>query len=401
MNKAPLSGIRVLDMTWAMAGPYAALQLALLGAEVIKVETMSNLDGMRRGIYALDGDIEQGPTFNSLNMNKLGLRLNLKTADGLAAFKQLAKIADVVVENFRPGVLDRMGLGYGVLKQHNPTIIVASSSAFGAEGPESRRPGYASVFNAVAGLGHLTGYADGPPTEMRDSIDLRVGTSLAYSILAAIFHRQKTGRGQRIDLSSVEAIASLVGHTIVGYTTTGKIAQRQGTADDILAPHGTYPCAGLDQWVTIAVATDEEFVALSQTIGKSQLADNPRFTSAHRRKSAASELNKMISDWTRTRSPAEVTTKLQEVGVAAMAVLSNKDVAEDPHLRARGVFTTVKHPRLGDRTVQNLAWRTTGPEHTIGGPGPLLGQHNDYLLGALLAMNKGQLEAMAASGAFE
>ncbi len=158
----------MLDLTWALAGPYGSLHLALLGAEVIKVETITALDAMRRGIYALSADHERSPTFNSINLNKLGLWLNLKHSEGLALFKELASISDVVVENFRPGVLQRMGLGYDILRELNPTIIVASSSAFGATGPESRRPGYASIFNAVSGLGHLTGYADGPPTEMRD-----------------------------------------------------------------------------------------------------------------------------------------------------------------------------------------------------------------------------------------
>ena len=406
---APLAGVRVLDLTWALAGPYGSLHLALLGAEVIKVETSTALDAMRRGIYALSADHERSPTFNSINLNKLGLRLNLKHSEGLALFKELASISDVVVENFRPGVLQRMGLGYDILRELNPTIIVASSSAFGATGPESRRPGYASIFNAVSGLGHLTGYADGPPTEMRDSIDLRVGSSLAYAVLTALFHRRRTGQGQRIDLSSVEAIVSLVGHTVVGYGMTGEASRRQGNADSVMAPHGIYRCQDdasdgprhADTWVSIAVDGDAEFKALCRAIGASEMAAEPRYGDAALRKRHEHELDDKVRDWTAQRTPREVTKTLQGVGVAAFPVMSTKDLVHDPHTKARGTWRTVTHPTVGRQTVQGLAWKSSDGMEQAMRHGPLLGQDNDYILGEVLGVPREKIQRMTDDGVFQ
>ena len=400
-GRPPLAGVRVLDLTWAMAGPFGTLHLALLGAEVIKIETITPLDATRRGIYALSAGPESSPAFNSLNLSKLGLRLNLKHPEGLRLFMGLAAVSDVLVENFRPGVLERMGLSYETLRRHNPTIIVASSSAFGAKGPESRGPGYAGIFSAVSGLGHLTGYEDGPPTEIRESIDLRVGTSLAYAVLVALYHRQRTGQGQCIDLSSVEAIVSRVGHTIVSYMMTGQVAQRRGNADDVMAPHGVYPSLGSDAWLTIAVGSDGEFEALCHAIGRAEMVGDPHFVTAEQRRLHADELDTQLHAWTRQRTPQEATTLLQAAGVAAMPVLSNKDLLEDPHTNARGVWRQVTHPTLGKQTVQGLPWKSSGPSAPVERPGPLLGQHNGYVLGEVLGIPTHEIERMAEGGVFQ
>ncbi len=399
-SRPPLAGTRVLDLTWAMAGPYCTLLLGLLGADVIKVETARSLDGMRRGIYVVSEGVDASPTFNSLNLNKQGLRLNLKHPDGLAAFKELASVSDALVENFRPGVLDRMGIGYDTLFDYNPTIVVASSSAFGAQGPESRGAGYASIFNAMSSLGHLTGYIDGPPTELRDSIDLRVGTALAFAVLTALHHRQRTGEGQFIDNSSMEAVTSLVGHTVVGHELSGEAAQRQGNADDLMAPHGVYLCAGDDEWVSIAVGSDDEYQALCQTIGRPELATDPRLADGFLRKRNSALIDAAICAWTAQLGPTEVVEELQAAGVAAGPVLSNQAIVSDPHTIARETWREVDHPALGKRRVQRLPWKTSAAWQEVRGPAPLLGQHNDDILGGLLGIPHRSLRSMAEDGVF-
>ena len=400
---APLTGVRVLDLTWAMAGPFCTLQLGMMGAQVIKIETGANLDGMRRGgLYQLTpDDNESSPTFNSLNLNKLSLRLNLKDPAGLAVFHSLAAVSDVVVENFRPGVLERMGLGYSRLAKSNPTIVVASSSAFGSKGPESHGAGYASIFNAMSSLGHLTGYEDGPPAELRDSIDLRAGNALAFAVLGALHHRRRTGQGQYVDVSSVEAIIALVGHTVVEHLMTGSVPARQGNADDVMAPHGVYPCLGEDEWISIAVASDDEFRALCHVMERHDLAGDPAFADAFARRRQGDRLDAEIGAWTRSWTARKAADALQTAGVAAAPVMSNKATTEDPHPRARGLWTEVTHPRLGRQTVQGLPWRTSSPWSQIERPGPLLGQHNPFILHDMLGLPPEEIERMAETGVFD
>ncbi|MSQ25455.1 MAG: CoA transferase [Dehalococcoidia bacterium] len=395
----PLAGIRVLDLTWALAGPYATLQLALLGADVIKVESASAPETTRRGAYAKSPDPESSPTFNSLNLNKRGLRLNLKHPDGLAAALALVRISDIIVENFRAGVLERMGLGYARLRQENPTIIVMSASSFGARGPQSAYPGYASVFNALSGLGNLSGYTDGPPVELRDSIDLRVGTAMVSACLAALFHRRRTGEGQAIDLAAVEAIAVLAGHRVPAFQLSGEEPHRQGNRDQAMAPHGIYRCIGKDAWVSIAVAGDGEFAALCRAIGQPSLAHDPRFAGVAGRLQHAAALDGIAGAWTRERTPAEAMHTLQAAGVAAVQVFSNKELFEDPHLRERGVWHAVEHPHLGQQWVQGLAWRATGVPDAPVRPSPLLGQHTGEVLQGLLGFSQEQAVQMQQAGA--
>ena len=397
---APLNGIRVLDFTWNLAGPYCSLQLALLGAEVIKVETATNLDGMRRGQYAIDLDPDASPTFNSVNLNKLGLRLNLKQAGGVETIESLAAVSDVLVENFRTGVLDRMGIGYEALRRHNPTIIVASSSAFGGSGPESSYPGYASVFNASGGLGSLTGYEDGPPVELRDSIDLRVGAALTYAVLCALWHRERTGEGQYIDLSSVEAIAALAGASVFEHLMTGVVPTRVGNRDARRAPHGLYRCRG-DDWIAISVGSDTEFRALCGVMGRPGVARAPRFADGYRRLRHAAELDGVVEAWTRRWAVVPLTESLQRAGVAAYPAASGEMLLNDAHLRARGAWREVEHPRMGRRTVQGLAWQSSPDGTPDQRPAPLLGEHNDYILGGVLGLPGDAIGALAEAGAFE
>lgn len=221
-----LAGIRVLDFSWAMAGPYATELLAFLGAEVIKVETAKRPDVTRQAPNPMTKrayDFDPPPYFIGKNLNKLGVRIDLSTPRGVDLAKRLVKISDVVVENFRPGVMNKLGLGFETLRDVKPDIIMLSTSTGGSKGPESTYAGYAPLFNAVAGLGELTGYRDGPPTEVRLTTDGVSALFNAYAVVAALFHRHKTGEGQYIDESSEEAVACTISDSFMDYTMNGAV----------------------------------------------------------------------------------------------------------------------------------------------------------------------------------
>ena len=247
MNRLPLEGIRIIDLTMHWAGPYATGLLALMGAQVIKIESNKRVDGartysltLRRAFEGLD----QSPVFNELNANKLDITLDLTQPRAVELVKELVKISDVLAENFRPGVVDRMGLSYKVLQEIKPDIIMLSSSARGGTGPERLYSGYAPCFAGLSGLANITGYADGDPYPQAGRIDLISAVTSAFAILAALNCRQRTGKGQYIDLSSSESISVLIGDVLMDYTMNGRVQQRCGNRDDIMAPHNCYRCKG-------------------------------------------------------------------------------------------------------------------------------------------------------------
>ena len=395
--KPALWGVRVLDFTNLLAGPFPSLLLALLGAEVIKIESRAQLDAARRPPYAYD-DPDYSPVFNAINLNKLSVQLNLKQPQALRMVETLVSISDAVVENMRPGVMERVGLGYARLSRINPTLVYASISGAGSAGPESGYPGYAPAFNALSGLGHLTGHPDGPPAELHDSIDCRVGSTAAFALLGGLFHRLRTGRGQHIDLSSREAIIMSTGEALLDYDMNGRIAGRQGNRSGEMAPHGCYRCQGDDQWVTIAVADDGEWQALCLAAGHPEWARDPRFASASLRHDNRDALDRTIQEWTQDHTAEQVARSLQSAGVAAEASMGRLDLEEDGHLKARGFWQDVTHPVMGDQKVQGPPWRFSETPAGVNSPGPLLGQHNRYVVQELLGNPERDLENWVREG---
>ncbi|PKB67772.1 MAG: hypothetical protein BZY81_03845 [SAR202 cluster bacterium Io17-Chloro-G4] len=395
-NRTALSGVRVLDLTNLLAGPFPSLLLALLGAEVIKIESEAQLDAARRPPYAYD-DPDASPVFNTINLNKLSVQLNLKEPEAIRLVHGLVSISDAVVENMRPGVMDRLGLGYQQLGKINPTLVFASITGAGGTGPESSYPGYAPAFNALSGLGHLTGYPDGPPGELHDSIDCRVGATAAFAILSGLFHRLRTGEGQFIDLSSRESIAMFTGEALMDFSMNGNGAGngttsiRRGNRSPGMAPHGCYPCKGQDAWVTIAVSDDTEWQAFCGAIGHPEWISEPEFRDSSLRQKNQETLDLLIGDWTQTKSPNEATKLLQSAGVAAAPSMTRPDLANDPHLIARGAWQRLEHPVLGRQTVQGPPWILSETPASIHSPSPLLGQHNEYVLQGLLGASKAEL----------
>ena len=391
----PLEGIRIADFTWAWAGPQGSLLLGMLGAEVIKIESRARLDHSRVHSLtggSLQGNIDESPVFNELNLGKRSVTLNLKKPQGRELVKQLVAESDVVLQNMRPGVLDRMGLGYEDLCKGKPNLIMLSSSAVGATGPEGNYAGYAPTFACLSGITSISGHPDLPPISLSGSVDLRVGTASAFAVLAALQHREHSGEGQNIDLSSTEVMSAMMGHAFLDHQLCGEIPERMGNRDELMAPHGCYGCREPGERVTIAVGSESEWAALVELVGDETLA-GPSFTTASARKQNEDALDQRLEAWTLTRSAADLVETLQKQGIAAALVQSGASLSLDPHVRARQVFVPIVHPLLGERQSVRPPWRMQGAE--ISEPAPLLGQHNAYVLGEILGLDTSEIERLS------
>lgn len=401
MQRPPLEGIRIADFTWAWAGPYGTMLLAFLGAEVIKIESTKRPDHSRmRSLAAGPSTLgpDQAPIFNDINLNKLSITLDLSQPKAVELAKRVVKVSDVVAENFRPGVMDRLGLGYSTLKEVKPDIIMLSSSAVGGIGPERNYVGYAPTFAALGGLAHLTGYPDGPPIPLMGSSDLRSATTTAFAILVAIYCRAQTGEGQHIDLSSRETISVLIGESILDYTMNRRVPFRQGNRDEIMAPHNCYPCRGDNKWLSIAVATEEEWQALCQAMGNPPWTEEERFSDGYRRWQDQEELDRLIGEWTINYTHWELMERLQKAGVAAVPSFSGEELFQDPHLKERRFSTVVEHPRIGKRVVVAAPWKLSSTPARVPRYAPLLGEHNEYVFGQLLGMSQEEITRLEREG---
>lgn len=401
MTRRPLQGVRIADFTWAWAGPYGTMLLAFMGAEVVKIESSKRPDHSRMRSLAAGpsfGGPNHAPIFNDLNLNKMSITLDLSQPQAVELAKRVVSISDVVAENFRPGVMDKLGLGYEVLRQVKPDIIMLSSSAVGGIGPQRHYVGYAPTFAALGGLAYLTGFPDGLPIPQMGSTDLRSATTTAFAILVALYHRAITGKGQYIDLSSTETVAVLIGEALLEYTMNGRLPTRDGNRDPIMAPHNVYPCREKNSWVSIAVATEEEWQSLCHVMGDPSWAADERFSDTYRRWRNQEELDRLIGEWTINYSPTEVMAKLQEAGVAAVPSFGGKDLFQDPHLKERGFAKKVEHPAIGKRLVINVPWKFSATPAEVSGYGPLLGEHNDYIFGELLGMPNAEIVKLKEQG---
>jgi crotonobetainyl-CoA:carnitine CoA-transferase CaiB-like acyl-CoA transferase len=386
--RLPLAGVRVADFSWVWAGPFCALHLAHLGAEVIKIESQTHLDLARRLPFYPKGmkpGVNRCVLFNQWGQGKKSLLLNLTTSKGIAIAKELISKSDVVLENFATGVMDDLGLGYEELKNIKPDLIMASISGYGHTGPQRNYMAYGPAVAPLTGLSSLTGYEGGPPQEVGMAYgDPTSGIHAAVAICAALAARRRTGHGQHIDVSLWEAVAALMPEGWMDYAMNGTQPPRQGNRDPWMAPHNCFRCLGEDEWVTIACGTEAEWQALCQAIGQPRLADDARFRTAQARKAHEDALEQMLTAWTATREKWEVTRTLQAVGVAAFPSMTGKDLVDDSHLDARGFFVHLPHPEVGVRTHMGTPWLLTHAPNGVRFPAPLLGQHTDEVMRGLL-----------------
>jgi crotonobetainyl-CoA:carnitine CoA-transferase CaiB-like acyl-CoA transferase len=394
-TRLPLEGVRVADFSWVWAGPFCAMHLAHLGAEVIKIESHVHLDLARRLPYyptGMEPGVNRCALFNQWGQGKKSLLLNLSTAQGIAIAKELIMKSDVVLQNFATGVMDDLGLGYDELKKLKPDIIMASISGYGHTGPQRNYMAYGPAIPPLAGLSSLTGYEGGPPQEVGMAYgDPTSGIHAAVGICAALAARQRTGRGQHIEVSLWESVAALMSEGWMEYAMNGAQPPRRGNHDPWMAPHNCFRCTGEDEWVTIACGTEEEWQALCRAIGQPQLATDARFGSASARKAHEAALDQILTAWTSTREKWEITRTLQAVGVAAFPSMSGKDLVEDPHLNQRGFFERLAHPEVGVRMHMGTPWRFTNTPNGVRAPAPLLGQDTEQVMQDVLGYSTQQI----------
>jgi len=337
-NHAILHNIRILDFTRVLAGPYATRILADFGAEVIKVQPLmpEAEDEFSRGYY------------NTWNRNKLGITLNLNKPQGVTLVRRLIGVSDAVVENFTPRVMANWGLDYPSLKKIKPDIIMLSMSTMGNTGAWRDYAGFGPTVQAFSGITYLTSFPGKPPIGLGYSYaDHVAGLVAALALLGAMEYRQRTGEGQYIDLSQVEAMSSLLGSAILDYTVSGRQVEPLGNSSLQVAPHGVYRCRGDDRWCAIAVFSDEEWQGFCRALGNPPWTGDERFATLPGRLENADELDRLVEAWTREHTAEEVMTWLQEQGVVAGVVQAASDLTSDPQLRARGFFIELDHPELG------------------------------------------------------
>lgn len=382
----PLAGVRIIDLTLAIAGPTATSILSDLGAEVLRVEN----------INARANELQRGRSAGThqLNRGKKSVVLNLATPKARDVFLRLVRISDVVIENFSPRVMPKFGLTYDVLAAAEPRIIMISMPAFGSTGPYAQRTGYGPGTNGMSGLSHLTGFADGPPTKPGSIMgDFNAAFLSAYACMAALHARGETGKGRHIELAMREGETLLIGEYLVDATMNERSPMRQGNRHPSKAPHNVYPCAGDDAWVTIAVSDDAEWGRLRAALGDPEWARAERLSTVAERWIHQAEIDEHLSTWTRERTPYAALHALQGACVTSGAVLNARDLAEDPHYRARAFVQWT--PTLDGTPIALMrpGYLFSDFETTLR-PAPAFAEHNDYVFFELLGMSLQEVEQM-------
>ena len=393
-----LDDIRVIDLTHIFNGPYAAQVLGFLGAEVIKIEPLPYGERART-IFPIPGAQRQSYPFVMLNSNKKGITLNLKSPRGQELFKQLVKDADIVVENFAAGTMDKLGLGYEVLKQINPRVIYAASSGYGRTGPYSEYPAFDSIIQAMSGIMSTTGDPEGPPMKAGPPImDIMGGIHFAAGILAAIHQRDRTGEGVFLETSLYEAAIGPMTAQIAAYRAQGGKYERAGNSapNRAFSPYNCYPTK--DGYVLLLTSDNQRWQALCKLMGREELAHDPRFATNGERAKRADEVDTIVTAWTQQHPKHEVRRQCNEADITCGAVQDVAEVLADPQLRERGTLQDIEHPTAGTVTVLGAPWRLNGEQLPVESPSPDLGQHNDLVYGKLLGLSDAEIAQLKEEG---
>ncbi|MEE8385526.1 MAG: CoA transferase [Dehalococcoidia bacterium] len=393
MAKAlPLEGIRVANFGWVWAGPVVGQTLSFLGAEVYKIESYARVD-MTRTLPPFAGGVRDPNRSLSNHACWAGngsVSLNLKKPEARDLARQLIAKCDVVVENFGPGVMNQLELGYQELCAVKPDIVMFSMPAAGLTGPLRDVRTYGLSLTSMTGLDSLTGYLDGPPVPVENAFsDPFNGIMGAFAILTALHHRRRTGVGQHIDYSQQEAVMQMVGPAFMDYALNGRVAGPIGNRHPmgVAAPHGVFPCPGEDRWISIAVTRQEEWQGLVSAMGAPEWAQAPEFASPEERLRNLDPLHQKLAAWTPDFDDRELAQRLQDHGVAAAPVLNVADLLNDPHYRSRGTFVEVQHPLGFPETIYGAYVKTSRTEARVR-PGPWIGQDNEYVFQELLGLSE-------------
>ena len=393
----PLDGVRVLDVATFVAAPFAATCLAEFGADVVKIERPGVGDDLRR----LGTPSEAGDTYWWLNdaRNKKCITLNLKDGKGAALFRRLAATADVVIENFRPGTMERWGLGFADLLAANPRLVMLRVSAYGQTGPKSGLPGFARIAQAYAGLSYVTGRPDTPPliagsTTLADYLSGLYG---AFGVMLALRAREKTGRGQYIDVGLHDGIFRFLDEIAAVYDKTGLVRERSGTETHTAVPHSHYPCAD-GRWVAIACTNDRMFARLARVMGRPELADDARFSLKRARIERREEMNAIVREWTSSHDRESVIRRCSEGEVPCGPVCSIEDIFNEEQFWARDTLTRVADPRIGEVALQGTIPRLSDTPGGIRHLGTALAAHNEAIYAGELGLTREELAELSRTG---
>jgi len=372
-----LEGIKIIDLTQAYSGPFCTMHLADHGAEVIKIE--------RPGIG--DQSRTWGPIKNNysayyafLNRNKKSISLDLGTSQGKEIFLKLVENADVICENFKVGTMEKLGLGYDVIKEINPRIVYASISGFGLNGPMAKLPAYDIVAQAMSGLMTITGFPDNPPTKVGPSVgDNYTGTYLALGIMMALYHRELTGEGQRLDVSMVDTLFSILENAVVQYTVAGEVPGRSGNADPGIAPFDAFMAK--DGMIVMGVGTNAMWKKLCDIMGRSDLFEDPRYLNNDARcRNYLPDLKNDVESFTRTKTKEELEVLMNEAGIPFGRIFTVAEVAEHPQLQAREMLVEVDDPVLGKIKIQGVPVKLHSTPGSVEQPAPMLGENTTEIL---------------------
>lgn len=395
-KKGLLDGVRVLDMTRVLAGPYCCMMLADMGAEVIKIEMPGRGDDSRKNGPFLNGE---STYYMNLNRNKRGMTLNLKSEEGKRVFKELVKKSDIVVENYRPGVMKRLGLDYDELKKINPSIIYGAVSGFGQYGPYSQRAGYDILGQAMSGLMSTSGWPGGAPTRTGTAMsDVLGGLNVCIGILAAYINRLKTGEGEMVDVSLVDSTVSSLEIINMIYLCTGRIPTRIGNRYEAIAPYDSFEAS--DGMVIIACGNDKLYNKLKEVLQIPAL-DQEIFASNAFRVQNHAPLKEIIEAWTKERKIDEIVDTLLAAGIPSGPINTIDRVVKDPHIAgAREMFVDLPHPVAGDMKITGNQIKLTNRPIVIDRPAPTLGQHTEEILSDILGMGHEAYQKLADANTF-
>lgn len=382
-SRLPLDGVRVVDCTAWWAGPAATQALALLGADVVKVESVIRPDLMRYTSARRASDDawwEWGPMFHAANAGKRGITLDLGRPEGVSVFERLVATADLLVENYTPRVMEQFGLGWERLHELNRELIMVRMPAFGLSGPWRENTGFAQTMESITGMAWLTGFEDGPPVLVRGACDPLAGMHAVFAALLALGHRDRHGGGRLVESVMVEAALNAAAEQVIEHSVSGRVLGRQGNRGSGAAPQGVYPCAGTDRWLALAVADDAQWDALRAVLGGPAWADDPRLGTAEGRRDAHDLIDDELRAWTKDRDAEELADRLARAGVPAGVVIPAREVVHNPQVRHRGLFEPERHPVTGDHEVPTLPFRFSRVPAWLRRPSPTLGQHNHEVL---------------------
>ncbi len=395
-NRGPLADLRVIEMGTLLAGPFCGQLLGDFGAEVIKIEPPGQGDPMRDwGQEKAHGKSLWWPV---IARNKKSVTVNLRVEEGQAIIRDLVREADFLLENFRPGTMERWNLSYDELKKINPGLIMIRVSGFGQTGPYAKRAGFGAVGESMGGLRYVCGDPSAPPSRVGISIgDSLAATFATVGALAALHHRERTGEGQVVDSAIYEAVLNMMESLITEYDKAGYIRERQGSILPGVAPSNVYPTKD-GKLLLIAANQDTVFRRLAEAMGRPELAEDERYRTHSARGANQQELDELVADWTRTKDQKALIDLMEEYGIPAGGIYRAPEMLEDAHFRARQAIIETMHPEFGNLKMQNVAPKLSATPGAVRTPGPGLGEHTDEILSSLLGFDADRLAALREAG---